>query len=214
VADTYNHKIKIVDPAASSSVSLAGTGKSGTGAMGGKVQFFEPASLSAASATELFIADTNNHRIVRLNPANGDWKELTIEGLDRPGGGEAVPRNAKDAGARSLAAGKALSVDLGLQLPAGNHLTQGAPISLKISDGVKTLYSTTLSAPAAPSGRPRLTATVPAEILSSSPPSLYVTVYYTHCSEGLSAVCTPAEASWKIGATFSANAAETLELAQ
>ncbi len=204
VADTYNHKIKTIDPVTSSAVTLAGTGKAGTGGMGEAVQFFEPASVSTGSATELFIADTDNHRIVRLNPENGQWKEITFEGLDTPGTADAaIPKDAKDIGTKSLAAGQALTLSIPVVLPAQNHLTEGAPISLKVSDGTRTLFSTTLSAPAIPTQHPKLAASIPAEILAANPQTLYLTLFYTHCSEGLSAVCTPAQSSWKITPTFS-----------
>jgi sugar lactone lactonase YvrE/peroxiredoxin len=214
VADTYNHKIKTIDPVTSSAVTLAGTGKSGTGGMGQPIQFFEPASVSTGSATELFIADTDNHRIVRLNPASGEWKEITFEGLDMPGVAEnAVAKDAKDIGPQPLKSGQPLNLNIALALPASNHLTEGAPISLKVTDGTHTIYSTTLSAPAVPGAHPKLSATIPADVLAANPQSLYVTVFYTHCSEGLSAVCTPAQSSWKITPTFfAAGSASTVDL--
>jgi sugar lactone lactonase YvrE len=225
VADTYNHKVKIVDPEMRSATTVAGTGKAGTGiamsATGGPgpVQFFEPASVAVGSATELFVADTNNHRIVRLNPANGNWKELVIDGLAAPenGAGEAVAdKDAKNLGDRTLATGRAIALQVTLALPTRQHLTAGAPLSLKVTDGVKTVYSTTLSPTkdAAASEKPVLTAMIPAEALAERPRELFVIVYYTRCSEGLSAVCTPDKGAWKMNAIFSDSAGEKLELAQ
>ena len=57
IADTYNHKIKSVDPQ---------TGEVRTFAGG----FYEPGGLSAAADT-LFVADTNNHAIRRVDLATG-----------------------------------------------------------------------------------------------------------------------------------------------
>lgn len=86
IADTYNHKIKVLFPSLRTVETLLGTGKSGRGE-GGEASFAEPGGLSAVPGTQrlrasavslgaqsaswpasgglgaLFIADTNNHRI-------------------------------------------------------------------------------------------------------------------------------------------------------
>ena len=59
VADTYNHKVKIVDPARGSVASFLGTGEHGW-RDGLSPRFYEPGGLSAAN-DRLYIADTNNH---------------------------------------------------------------------------------------------------------------------------------------------------------
>ena len=83
VADTYNHKIKVVDPAARSARTLFGTGKPGAAEEDGKPAFFEPGGLSVAGDF-VFVADTNNHRIVRVHLATGEWREIAFEGLAAP----------------------------------------------------------------------------------------------------------------------------------
>jgi DNA-binding beta-propeller fold protein YncE len=202
VADTYNHKIKVLDPAARTVKTLAGTGKPGTGAMGEAVQFFEPASVAVANGTEAFVADTNNHRIVRLNPATGAWQEVVMDGLQAPAAAEAIEKDARDAGGKALPPGKALAVTFTLALPAGHHLTDGAPLSLRVTDSTHTLQTATLSAPADNSSAPTVSATLMPEVLAANPRELYFTVYYTHCSSGAAAVCAPAKESWKITSTI------------
>ena len=215
VADTCHPKSKLRDPAAKTARSLAGTGRPGTGKMGEAPQFFEPAAIAVASATETFVADTNNHRIVRFNPESGAWKELVIDGLAMPGSTaeQLVDKSAVDAGRKAIAPGKAVELKATLKLPAENHLTEGAPLSLKITDGTRVLYSTTLSAPARRTAAPVLSATIPVEAFASRPSQIYATIYYTHCSEGFSAVCVPAKAAWKFEASFNGTG-PVLELAQ
>jgi len=169
-----------------------------------------------ASANEAFVADTNNHRIVRLNPQTGDWREVVIDGLGPPAGaGEAaIDAEARDAGRKAVAPDKAVALSFTLALPANHHLTAGAPLSLKITDGKRTLHTATLSPRADAGAMPHLSAVVPAEALAGRPGELYVTVYYTHCSAGLSAVCTPAKAAWKMAVGFDAAAPAAIELAQ
>jgi len=61
VADTYNHKIKIVDPAAQTATTFAGDGKPGK-EDGKAPRFYEPGGL-AILGDKLYVADTNNHAI-------------------------------------------------------------------------------------------------------------------------------------------------------
>ncbi len=209
VADTYNHKIKVIDLEKKKIQTLAGTGKPGTGAMGEKVQFFEPASVAVGGPHELFVTDTNNHRIVRIDPENGAWKELVIEGLSEPGIVEPmVSKDAKQLGEQKLAPGKPVVLDFSLTLPPGNHLTVGAPLSLKVTDGTKTIYSASLSAGTGSTVSGKL----PAETFADKPSQVHVMLYYTHCSDGPSAVCTPAECAWTFKAAYGDGGAEKMSL--
>ncbi|MDX1454578.1 MAG: redoxin domain-containing protein [Gammaproteobacteria bacterium] len=67
VADTYNDKIKVVDPAERTSRTL----------IGGKGELFEPGGLHFAN-NRLYIADTNQHRIMVYDFATGELAELEI----------------------------------------------------------------------------------------------------------------------------------------
>src|SRR6185503_10132778 len=58
IADTYNHKIKELDPKRRRVVSVFGTGKPGQ-ADGSSPSFYEPGGLTVANG-KLYIADTNN----------------------------------------------------------------------------------------------------------------------------------------------------------
>jgi DNA-binding beta-propeller fold protein YncE len=63
IADTYNHRIKVLDPRTRKVGVVAGTGRPGI-ADGGpsEASFYEPGGLSATSQ-QLFVADTNNHAV-------------------------------------------------------------------------------------------------------------------------------------------------------
>ncbi len=61
IADTYNNKIKRIDPETRESVSFLGTGDEGF-ADGETAQFYEPGGIDYADG-KLYIADTNNHAI-------------------------------------------------------------------------------------------------------------------------------------------------------
>jgi len=78
VADTYNSKIKIIDPARGASVTFAGTGKHG--ARDGKLAeatFNEPGGLAFLNG-QLYIADTNNHLIRVIDLASKQVRTLPV----------------------------------------------------------------------------------------------------------------------------------------
>jgi len=81
VADTYNHKIKRIDPETGESRTWLGTGERGNAL--DPPQFSEPSGVSIAGGT-LYIADTNNHRLLTADLATGEVKELIIDGLTPP----------------------------------------------------------------------------------------------------------------------------------
>ena len=81
VADTYNHKIKVVDARTGDTKTLAGTGQPGTS--DDPPQFYEPAGLAYADG-KLYVADTNNHLIRTIDLASGKVATLVIEGLMPP----------------------------------------------------------------------------------------------------------------------------------
>lgn len=82
VADSYNHKIKKIDPLSEKSDTFLGNGKPGL-EDGRNAQFSEPGGLTAVGR-KLFIADTNNH-VIRV--ADLDTKQVTtlrIQNLKPP----------------------------------------------------------------------------------------------------------------------------------
>jgi thiol-disulfide isomerase/thioredoxin len=63
VADTYNHRIKVLDPSSRKVKTLAGTGAAGLAdGPAGRAHFDEPSGLTLAGRT-LYVADTNNHAV-------------------------------------------------------------------------------------------------------------------------------------------------------
>ena len=81
VADTYNHKIKVVDPKTGETKTLVGTGKPGAG--DSPAEFHEPAGLAFAKG-KLYVADTNNNLIRTIDLATNKVATLTIAGLNAP----------------------------------------------------------------------------------------------------------------------------------
>ena len=81
VADTYNNKIKVIDPAAGSSTTLIGSGAMGQeNGPFSTATFYEPSGLSAARG-KLYIADTNNHAIRVADLSTMQVETLKLRGL-------------------------------------------------------------------------------------------------------------------------------------
>ncbi|WP_088889006.1 thioredoxin-like domain-containing protein [Leptolyngbya ohadii] len=84
LADTYNHKIKQIDPVTRNCLTVAGQTVPGLrDGMGEAVQFAEPSGLAAAR-DQLYIADTNNHAIRCLNLQTLTIKTLSLPDLCSP----------------------------------------------------------------------------------------------------------------------------------
>jgi DNA-binding beta-propeller fold protein YncE len=73
VADTYNHRIKLVDPATREAHAFAGTGEVGAGdGAASEASFWEPGGLAITpDERHAFVADTNNHRLRVIDLATG-----------------------------------------------------------------------------------------------------------------------------------------------
>ncbi|KAB8319297.1 redoxin domain-containing protein [Tolypothrix campylonemoides VB511288] len=79
ITDTYNHKIKLVNPHTGNCQTVLGDGSVGLqDGQGKNTQFSEPSGLSIIGS-HLFIADTNNHAIRRV-----DLDTLTVITLQFP----------------------------------------------------------------------------------------------------------------------------------
>jgi hypothetical protein len=213
VADTYNHKLKELDPEKGTIRTIAGDGRPGT-ERGGALALFEPGGLHAAGDA-VYLADTNNHRVVRVALPSGAWSEITIEGLEAP----AVPPAGAEAGARggaladagaatvastSLRAGAATSWRLAITLPEGAHASDEAPASVRVSRGGEVLLQRTLLGSTWP-----LAFELPAQ--PQGPAELRVQASFAYCHEG-QGVCVPAYPAWNVPVRFEEAGADAATL--
>lgn len=81
LADTYNHKIKVLYPTIKAVKTLFGTGRPGN-EDGQAARFSEPGGISAVE-DRLYIADTNNHRIRVADLPSAEVSTLNLFGPDR-----------------------------------------------------------------------------------------------------------------------------------
>ncbi|MBV9959619.1 MAG: hypothetical protein JO360_14430, partial [Acidobacteria bacterium] len=139
IADTYNHKLKQLDPQARSVRTYAGTGKPGQ-ADGAAPSFYEPGGLSYANG-KLYVADTNNHAVRVVDVKTGETATLKIKDLQPPAASAPTETDAASApnseelklGPQRLRVGSDGALLIDVALPAGYHLNGAAPQRYKIS---------------------------------------------------------------------------------
>ncbi len=80
MADTYNNRIKLVDPITRASTAFAGTGIAGEAdGAADESTFWEPGGVSVGGG-KLYVADTNNHRIRVVDLATRQVLTLKLRG--------------------------------------------------------------------------------------------------------------------------------------
>lgn len=140
IADTYNHKIKELDPSNRSVKSYFGNGKPGQ-TDGKSPAFYEPGGLSVANG-KLFIADTNNHAVRVVDLKSKQTTTLKITGLQPPAALELALASAAEGGPNAeeiKVAGQRLKLNsesavvVNVELPAGYHLNPSAPQRYRVS---------------------------------------------------------------------------------
>lgn len=83
IADTYNSKIKIIDPARRTSTAFAGSGqKTFRNGFLKEAAFQEPGGLAWLN-DKLYVADTNNHLIRVIDPQNKTVSTLELSGVEK-----------------------------------------------------------------------------------------------------------------------------------
>lgn len=131
VADTYNHKIKILDPDSAEIRTFAG-GEAGW-RDGTEPFFYEPGGLDAGDG-KLYIADTNNHSVRVIDLQTGSTSTLVLKGIEEfspvstsgSGGGKTVKRLEK----QQVQPGEG-TIELEIVMPPGYKFNPLAPSSVQ-----------------------------------------------------------------------------------
>ncbi len=131
VADTFNNKLKQLDPATREVTTLAG----------GSGELAEPGGLALMPDGRVLIADTNHHRLATYDPASGALDPFPITLLSPPaargwvlaesvGFGAEAPRLSVKASGALGTAKSALVIEP--RAPAGAKLSDGAPVVAEV----------------------------------------------------------------------------------
>lgn len=141
LADTYNHKIKMIDPNMRTSKTLFGRREPGhsDGIAGGdnEPRFYEPSGLTFLGS-RLYIADTNNHAIRVADLHNKDVKSVTLKPQAlSAASGHGVDHLVSASTPVTKLPGQTLAPEatqllLKIELPAGTEFNSGSPLQLQV----------------------------------------------------------------------------------
>lgn len=212
VTDTYNHKIKRVDPEQRTSETWLGTGEPGTSLS--PVQLFEPAGASVANGV-LYVADTNNHRILAVDLATAAAREFVVAGLMPPAPVEAeTPQvaaiDAQEIPGQRIKPGESLGVRIQFELPEGFKLNQLGPVTYTLTAvGDQALIAAEHLGTRAEAEKGETDATFAIPLAASTGAGTYeVAVSYTYCRDGTGGVCRFANQAWRVPVELAADAVD------
>ncbi|MBA3443111.1 MAG: redoxin domain-containing protein [Pyrinomonadaceae bacterium] len=207
IADTYNHKIKQLDPQTGVVKTFTGTGKPGQ-ADGEKAAFYEPGGLSVANG-KLFIADTNNHAIRTVDLRTKQATTLMIRGLRAPEESarlapteESAAPNAEEIKlpTQRLRASSDGTLIVDVALPEGYHLNESAPQRFKasVTNGVDRLKLNKDEPTVARSSKDlRLPLRLPVRALAPGQAELRVQLTLFYCREDNTGTCQIKTLVWR-----------------
>ncbi len=189
VADTYNHKVKEMEIVKRESRTYAGTRDRGVRDGDRKqAQFNEPGGISATSKS-LFLADTNNHLIRRIDFESGKVSTVELKGLEtltrqmvRKFRGRVV-----DAAKQTIAPG-AGAITLSFALPAGYKYNQGAPFYVAYKTGDDKVVKITAKEAAQNFTEPKFPFQIPIEAVKGETTATVDAVIY-FCNDEKDKVC-------------------------
>jgi sugar lactone lactonase YvrE len=212
IADTYNHKIKRLDPASGRLQTIAGTGQAGWGdGPAAQAQFYEPGGLSVA-AGRVYIADTNNHRVRVVDLAAGRVSTLPLRGAGpRQAAAEVQARLDPQSNAQSddlvdvmplaeqlLPAHARTALRIALHAPPGWKVNARAPglLTLRVQGEAVSVPAPHAHRPIRPM-RPRLL--VPLDVAAAGrTAALRVDLSFVLCREGDEGICVPRQVAWEV----------------
>jgi len=219
VADTYNHKIRVVDPSNGTTRTLVGTGRPGH--LDQPAEFYEPAGLAVA-AGKLFVADTNNHLIRAIDLKTLQVSTLTVAGLKPPQPPSAVAK--RPAGsieklppAVIRAEHGELRLHVDLELPPGHEINPLAPLEYRIenvepqsADGAGVIVRQGFGKPVRVE-KPAAEFDIRLPVNGQSGRDVVaVAVDYYYCREGAEGLCKIGNAEWIVPVELSATAEQSV----
>ena len=139
IADTYNNKIKVCTPRSQLVRSLVGSHKPGDS--DDPPHFYQPGGLSVAGSN-LYVADTNNHKIRVVDLKTNAVKTLALAGLSPPRPVRRAPSFARakvmNVPAVEAPAGNSIKLAVSIPLPKGYKFNEETPLDYLIETPGKT----------------------------------------------------------------------------
>jgi DNA-binding beta-propeller fold protein YncE len=217
IADTYNHKIKELDPGKRRVSSLFGSGKPGQ-ADGAMPSFYEPGGLALAN-DKLYIADTNNHAIRVVDLKTKQASTLRLNGLTPPANNPMmtsadVAPNAEEikTPSQQLRAGPNATLEINVELPAGYHLNPLAPQRYKVAVNEGKNITIDEKNAARSAKDLKLPLRIPLNAVSAGAASLQAQVTLFYCREDNTGTCRIKTLVWQVPVQVTADANAPTEI--
>ena len=214
IADTYNNKIREINPKSGYTRTFAGNGKSGyKDGVGTQAEFNEPGGLSV-NGDWLYVADTNNHLIRKINLKTRKVETLQLTNLDML----KMPKPAKhpekivELAPQTISSGSN-DLSLNITLPDNYHFNDRASSQFVVNFGSSSI--------AAFDGKDSKTITktkfpvsIPVSLSGQKPQNLYIDVYAYFCRDGQDALCRYTSLRYKIPLKYSPGASKNIDVNQ
>ncbi len=220
IADTYNHKIKQLDPRDRQVKTLFGTGKPGQ-ADGAEPSFYEPGGLSVAGG-KLYVADTNNHAVRVVDLKTKQTATLMLKGLQPPAAevvttSDSAPNSDEiKLAPQRLRAQSESELVIDVALPSGYHLNASAPQRYQISIEGDATHLALSSDPKSPASRVakdlQLPLRFPLRALSAGAGALRVQLTLYYCREDNTGTCQIKTLVWRAPVEVTADPAAPHEI--
>lgn len=209
IADTYNNKLKVLEPTTRQVMTLVGDGKPGNS--DNPPRFNEPAGVFVMG-DKAFVADTNNHLIRVVDLKSRSVRTLKISGLASPSAtiiAKPTFRNMISVALEpvTLASTGTVTLDFKLKLPVGAKLDPSSPITYLV-EGVDEQKKSVFETFGELAGKTKLQ--LPAGKLSTAK-KLKVSIEYYPCTEG-EGICQVKSQSWEVPVTWTAQGQGLLKL--
>jgi DNA-binding beta-propeller fold protein YncE len=230
IADTYNHKLKELDPKARTVKTFLGAGKPGQ-SDGAAPSFYEPGGLTVANG-KLYVADTNNHAVRVVDLKTRQTSTLNIKALQPPAPLAAVQSANDDAGVNAEEIKVPLQrlrehtkgdLVVNVELPAGYHLNPAAPqrYQVQLEKGLEYFgfWSSTTTGAIGHDVGVRKTAKdlklplrIPFQAFAAGAASLRVQLTLFYCREDNTGVCRIKTLVWRVPLEVTNNASAGMEI--
>jgi hypothetical protein len=163
----------------------------------------------------MYVADTNNHRILAVKLADKSAAEFAIEGLAPPE--QATTDSSVEASispdeitsvkAMDLAIAESIGVNVDFKLPEGFKLNPLQPVKYKITaEGQQPLVAAEAlkGRREAKSEEKSASFPIPTSAMAGEA-TLLISITYGYCRDGKGGVCKVGSANWKVAVTTSNN---------
>ncbi|MFN0019542.1 MAG: thioredoxin-like domain-containing protein [Pirellulaceae bacterium] len=195
VADTYNNKIREVDPKSGAVKTVAGKGRKNPGSSDKDGTLQEPAGLAYAKG-KLYVADTNNHLIRTIELASGNVGTLVIAGLKAPVASKVEKKpsfkgaaNEKIAQAKVKAENGNVTFHVSLKVPNGWKINAEAPMSYWLDSPKEAGPADRAAFGKKKLEKPVAEFDVTVPVKESGEDEVAVSITYYYCEKGDDGVC-------------------------